>query len=295
MAIPKTVASTEDGIRLRKFLARHYPGVGMMDIRKLCRTGELRINSKRCKEADVLRAEDEIRIPPSLGRATKVASPPKKPEFTLTELERLRQLIIHNDDDIVVFNKPAGLAVQGGGGIKRSLDKMAAALFPNDNALLVHRLDMDTSGVIVVAKNQTSAQKLAAAFQTHEVSKLYMAVLAGDVAPKKGDIETPINEKFARTKYEVVANMKGLLTLIRYSPETGRKHQLRIHSAVGLGAPIIGDDTYGGRELDGRAVNLIDIKHMYLFAAKITFRLLSTSAEAPVWFKKAAKVIKGDM
>jgi len=301
MSEPKTVSAVEDGIRLRRFLARHYPDAGMMDIRKLCRTGEIRINSRRCGEAAVLRAGDRIRIPPSLGRAAKIAPMPKRQEFSLAELERLRQLIIHNDDDIVIFSKPAGLAVQGGGGIKKSLDKMAAALFPNDMVLLVHRLDMGTTGIIVLAKNQASAQRLAAAFQTHEVRKTYMAVLAGDVTPKKGEIETPINEKYALTKYEVLANVKGLLSLVRYGPETGRKHQLRIHSAVGLGAPIVGDDTYGSRELDRQVKDLIDIRHIYLFAAKISFRhprtgkLLTITAQPPEWFKKATKVIKGEI
>jgi len=301
MPMPKTVSSLEDGIRLRRFLMRHYPSIGMLEIRKLCRTGEIRVNSKRCREADVLHNGDIVRIPPVVAHAMRQMPRPRALAFTLGELERLRQTIIHNDDDIVAFNKPAGLASQGGGGIKKSLDKMAAALFPNDNILLVHRLDMDTSGVIVVAKNQMAAQKLASAFQTKEVSKMYMAVLAGDISPRNGEIDFPINEKYAVTRYEMVAHIPGHLTLVRYAPLTGRKHQLRIHSAIGMNAPIIGDSVYGSRELDKQAMDLIDIKHMYLFAEKITFRhpktgkILTIKPEAPTWFKNAEKIIKGEI
>ena len=306
MKTPLTVSKVEEGTRLRRFLLRYFPDVPMMAVRKLCRTGEIRINSKRCKESDVLMTGDIVRIPPLLKQ--KVAGDLRAPDgtqsavrkYSLAELEKLRQTIIHDDDDIVVFNKPAGLAVQGGGGIKKSLDKMVKELFPNDNMLLVHRLDMETSGAIVVAKNTIAAQKLTAAFQSHEVQKVYLAILKGSVRPTKGMIDLPINDKTAITGYRVLEEAKGYLTLIRYFPETGRKHQLRIHSAFGLNAPIVGDRDYGSRAKDKELKELLDVNNMYLFAEKITFRhpksgkILTIAAEMPKWFKQAVRFIEGD-
>jgi 23S rRNA pseudouridine955/2504/2580 synthase len=263
--------------------------------RKLCRSGEIRINSKRCSGTDVLKAGDLIRIPPIV--ANKQSVPQRKTEalgFSLQDLEKLRQSIIHHDEDIVVFNKPAGLASQGGNGIKKSLDKMAQALLPNDTVLLVHRLDRETSGVIVLALNQMAAQKLSKAFQTKEVRKEYIAALSGKVSPKQGEIAEPVDGKKAITVYKVLGELKNTLTFVRFFPMTGRKHQLRRHSAHSLGAPIVGDELYGGRSFDGKLKTLISTKHLYLFASKITFRHprtekpLTISATMPEWMRQVA-------
>ena len=158
MINPEQVSPTEDGVRLGRWFGRHYPGLTFPEFRRLCRTGQIRVNSGRCKGIEVLRAGDIIRIPPDAASKKKAGSETSKPEsgdkFSMADLEMLRRCIIHNDEDIVVFNKPAGLAVQGGTGIKKSVDKIAAALFPYDTVLLVHRLDRETSGVLDVYKRQ---------------------------------------------------------------------------------------------------------------------------------------------
>jgi 23S rRNA pseudouridine955/2504/2580 synthase len=268
----------------------------MILIRKLCRSGEIRINSKRCNENAVLKTGDLVRIPPAVIESRKSGYEPRQVNFSLAELEKLRKAIIHNDDDIVVFNKPAGLAVQGGNGIKKSLDKMAAALFPNDTVLLVHRLDKETSGIIIVAKNQKAAQKMAKDFQSRDIHKTYIALLSGGVSPKKGTISEPIGGKRAVTNYQVFGELKNTLTFVRFSPLTGRKHQLRIHSAFALGAPIVGDDLYGGRAFDSKLKTLLSAHHLHLFASKIVFRhprsgkTLTISAEMPEWMRGVAEL-----
>ena len=300
MGTPVKVSATEDGIRLHRYFGRHYPTTNLLLVRKLCRSGEIRINSKRCREGDILKAGDLVRVPPFAQNRPEAKTPGDAEDgFSMSDLEKLRQCIIHDDNDIVVFDKPAGLAVQGGSGIKKSLDKMAAALFPLDTVLLVHRLDKETSGIMVVAKNQIAAQKLAKAFQTKEVAKEYVAVLSGGVkggGGGGGEIDSPVDEKKAVTKYEVLGGLKNNLTFVRFRPETGRKHQLRVHSKEALGAPIIGDDLYGGRKFDGKLKAILSPSHLYLVANKITFRhprtgkLLTIKVAVPEWMRQVAEL-----
>jgi 23S rRNA pseudouridine955/2504/2580 synthase len=293
--VPIKVSATEDGIKLSRFLSRHYPNANLILIRRLCRSGEIRVNSKRVEPGAMLRAGDLVRVPPALIeiRDTRYEIRPAA-KFSLEDLEKLRQTIIYNDDDLVVFNKPAGLAVQGGGGIKKSLDKMAAALFPNDTISLVHRLDMETSGAIVVAKSVAAAQRLARDFQTRDVHKTYIAALAGGVRPTAGTITEPIDDKKAATRYEVLGELKNALTFVRFTPETGRKHQLRKHSAFALKAPIIGDALYGRRQTDAKLRAVITPGRLHLVARRISFRHprtgknLTISAPVPEWMKGPA-------
>ena len=186
-----TISQVEDGVRLLRWFLRHFASMPQKDFYKLCRGGQIRVNSKRVHGQEILRTGDVVRVPPTVTSYAKVRD--KKTEngelFSLTDLEELRKCIIHNDDDIVVFNKPAGLAVQGGTGIRKSVDKMASALFPYDKISLVHRLDRETSGVLVVAKNQRVAQKLSDAFQNKTAHKEYLALLNGGVNPESGVID----------------------------------------------------------------------------------------------------------
>ena len=244
-----------------------------------------------------MRSGDVVRVPPTL--ASYAVLPAKKTEsgsvFSLADLEALRKCIIHNDEDIVVFNKPAGLAVQGGTGIRKSVDKMAAALFPYDKISLVHRLDRETSGVLVVAKNQRAAQFLANEFQNKTAHKEYLALLNGDVYPLSGVIDNymvkgqvfdnakRINDgtgqkpQRAITEYKVLSQAGGHLSWVLFSPKTGRTHQLRVHSALCLHAPIVGDILYGNnKKLDGALRSMLETNNLFLLAYRITFRHPST-------------------
>lgn len=293
-----TISETESGTRLLRWFLRHYPGMLQCDFYKLCRGGQIRINSSRCKGTEILKSGDMVRVPPTLQSFQKVSKKKETGErFSLVDLEHLRQCIIHNDSDIVVFNKPAGLAVQGGTGIKKSVDKMAAALFPYDKISLVHRIDRETSGLLVVAKNQKTAQDLSAQFQSKSAHKEYLALLSGNIAQKSGIIENyvakgQVFDDFSKipdnivaqravTEYKVLGEASGLLSWVLFSPKTGRTHQLRLHSAFSLHAPIVGDDLYGDRKnnQDGVFASVLNTQKLFLFAYKITFRHPGTGKE----------------
>lgn len=287
------VSKVEDGTRLLRWFLRHFPSMPQREFYKLCRGGQIRVNSKRVRGTEVLGTGDVIRIPPTIMAYAEVRA--KKTEtgekFSLTDLEMLRKCIIHNDEDIVVFNKPAGLAVQGGTGIRKSVDKMAAALFPYDKIALVHRLDKETSGLLVVAKNQRAAQNLANQFQAKTAHKEYLALLNGDVNPRRGvidnymlkgqvfDVPNRLNEgagprpQRAITEYSVLGSAAGHLSWVQFSPKTGRTHQLRLHSAFSLRAPIVGDGLYGGRQVaNGPLAAMLETNNLFLFAYKLTFQ-----------------------
>ena len=291
------ISKTEDGVRLLRWFLRKFPAMPQREFYKLCRGGQIRVNSSRAKGQEVLRSGDVVRVPPTL--ASYAVLPAKKTEsgsvFSLADLEALRKCIIHNDEDIVVFNKPAGLAVQGGTGIRKSIDKMAAALFPYDKISLVHRLDRETSGVLVVAKNQRAAQFLANEFQNKTAHKEYLALLNGDVYPLSGVIDNymvkgqvfdnakRINDgtgqkpQRAITEYQVLSQAGGHLSWVLFSPKTGRTHQLRVHSALCLHAPIVGDILYGNnKKLDGALRSMLETNNLFLLAYRITFRHPST-------------------
>ncbi len=310
------ISSVESGTRLLRWFIRHYPGMLQRDFYKLCRGGQIRINSSRCKGTEILRDGDMIRVPPTLQSYQKVNKTETGEKYSLSDLEELRKCIVHNDNDIVVFNKPAGLAVQGGTGIKKSVDKMAAALFPYDKISLVHRLDRETSGLLVVAKNQKSAQILSNQFQNKTAYKEYLALLHGTVAEKNGTIDnyvakgrvfddsakipTGVQAQRAITEYKVLGEASGLLTWILFKPKTGRTHQLRLHSAYSLNAPIVGDDLYGitRDKLDDVFGSVLTTKKLFLFAYKITFVHPSTGkkfalrADVPEFMQSVIKFLE---
>lgn len=287
------ISQVEDGMRLLRWFLRRFPAMPQREFYKLCRGGQIRVNSSRARGQEVLRAGDVVRVPPTLSSFAKPVAHKTESgsHFSLADLEDLRQCIIHSDDDIVVFNKPAGLAVQGGTGIRKSVDKMAAAMFPYDKIALVHRLDRETSGILVVAKNQHAAQILSDEFQNKIAHKEYLALLNGDVRPPRGVIDnymvkgqvfdsaarlnggTGQRPQRAITEYEVLSTAGGHLSWVLFSPKTGRTHQLRVHSALCLNAPIVGDMLYGvNKKLDSTLQSVFATNNLFLLAYKLTFR-----------------------
>ena len=319
MADVKIVSQVEDGTRLLRWFGRHFPSMPNAEFHKLCRGGQIRINSSRVRGIEVLRAGDAIRIPPTIaGYATEKA---KKTEsgnnFSLSDLEQLRKCIIHDDDDIVVFDKPAGLAVQGGTGIRKSIDKMATALFPYAKISLVHRLDRETSGVLVVAKSQRAAQSLSTQFQSKVAHKEYLALLNGEVKQNQGVIDnymlkgqvldstTRLNNwtgqrpQRAITEYTVLGTASGCVSWVLFKPKTGRTHQLRVHSAISLRAPIVGDDIYGhGKKMDGAINAMLATNNLHLLAYRLTFRhpannkIVTFRAHIPEFMQPVMKLLE---
>ncbi len=312
-----TVSKIDDGTRLQRWIVRNYPSMPLREFYRLCRGGQIRVNSKRVHGREVLNAGDAIRIPPTIaGFATKLHKSSAGDKYSLSDLEELRKCIIHNDDDIVVFNKPAGLAVQGGTGIRKSVDKMAAALFPYDKISLVHRLDRETSGLLVVAKNQRAAQHLSAQFQNKDAHKEYLALLNGNVKPMRGVIDNYMvkgqvfdsperlnggsgqRAQRAITNYQVLANA-GNISWVLFSPKTGRTHQLRMHSAITLGAPIVGDALYGRNyPVDEALSSILATNNLFLFAYKLTFqhpstgRMMTMRAAVPDFMMPVIKLLE---
>ncbi len=293
---PLIVSSNDDGIRLNRWIHRNFPTLPTPMFHKLCRTGQIRVNGKRVSGNEKLSTNDAVRIPPQLSHLPdKPLSTEDGTRFSLTDLEMLRKCIVHNDADLVIFDKPAGLAVQGGSGIKKSLDKMAAALFPHDSILMVHRLDRETSGLIMCAKNLKTAQALAKTFHDRETHKEYLALLLGDVKPSAGTIKTMMargrvianadakkyeretgqTPKAAITNYQVLDKLPNMLSFVSFEPETGRTHQLRLHSAYSLRAPIIGDNLYRGDKkttLPETLIPLLNSKNLFLLSYRLTFK-----------------------
>lgn len=320
MADSVTVSPIEDGTRLMRWFLRHFPAMPLRDFYRLCRGGQIRVNSARCRGQEILHTGDVIRIPPTINTYAVVQKKTESgDQFSLTDLENLRQTIIHNDDDIVVFNKPAGLAVQGGTGIRKSVDKMAAALFPYSKISLVHRLDMETSGLLVVAKTQQAAQFLSRAFQNKTARKEYLALLNGDVRNPHGVIDnyllkgrvfdnperengTGARPHHAITEYRVLSRATGMLTWVQFIPKTGRTHQLRLHSAFTLGAPIVGDDLYGrASDIDAGMRSMLATNNLFLFACKLTFqhpttgRMMTFRAPIPAFMKPIMNLLEFQM
>ena len=260
-----TVSDDESDIRLDRWFRRHFPGLTQGAIQKLCRTGQVRVDGHRADAATRLVAGQSVRIPP-LPAAP--ASKPQ-PEIDPDTVRDLQRLVIHRDDHLLVLNKPHGMPVQGGPGIAHHLDSLLDALrFGSaDRPRLVHRLDRDTSGVLLLARTPGTAAKLAAAFRTRAVEKTYWAVVAGRPLPPDGRIDLPLrrvagargertevaasdDKEAARaiTDYRTLDHAGQKLAWLELSPLTGRTHQLRVH-CVAIGAPILGDVKYAGSEL----------------------------------------------
>lgn len=320
MADVVTVSTVEDGTKLMRWFMRKFPAMPNREFYKLCRGGQIRVNSARVDANRILRAGDAVRIPPTIGVYAKKENTKKTESgeaFSMSDLEMLRKTIVYNDDDIVVFNKPAGLAVQGGTGIRKSVDKMAAALFPYDKISLVHRLDRDTSGLLVVAKNQHAAQVLANAFQSKTAQKEYLALLNGPVAQKQGIIDnymikgqvfdsperinggTGQKPQRAITEYKVLSGAGDCVSWVLFLPRTGRTHQLRLHSAYSLNAPIVGDDLYGNnKKIDSGLSTILSTNKLFLFAYKITFhhprtnKLITLKAAVPEFMKSVMNFLE---
>lgn len=258
-----TVGEDEADIRLDRWFRRHFPGLTQGVIQKLCRTGQIRVDGKRAESATRLAPGQAVRVPP-LPEPT--APPPERQALELTpgEARDLERLVIYKDDHILALNKPFGLPVQGGPGITRHLDAMLGALRfgAPDRPRLVHRLDRDTSGVLVLARTPGVAAKLASAFRTRAAEKTYWAVVTGRPVPVEGRIDLPLRRvggergertapadrgdveaAHAITDYRTLDNAAQKLAWLELRPLTGRMHQLRVH-CMAMGTPILGDTKY---------------------------------------------------
>ncbi|QBK30625.1 RluA family pseudouridine synthase [Roseitalea porphyridii] len=259
----RTVDGDEAGMRLDRWFKTHYPGLGFGALQKLLRTGQVRVDGRRAKADTRLQPGQSVRVPP------QATGPDDGPVTAKTirnqgDADALRKMLLYEDDKVFVFNKPAGLATQGGSGVTRHIDGMLDALRnkKGEKPRLVHRLDRDTSGVLAVARTRGAAQKLTAAFRTRDTEKIYWALLKGTPKKPEGRISTwlareqtpdgdrmrvvrhgEIDADHAVSRYRLIETAGQRLSWVEFEPETGRTHQLRVH-ALHMGCPIIGDPKY---------------------------------------------------
>jgi 23S rRNA pseudouridine955/2504/2580 synthase len=257
----RQVSADEADVRLDRWFRRHYPTLTQGAIQKLCRTGQIRLDGKRADASDRLAPGQSIRVPP-LPDATPR---PQPIQSNPAQLEAAQQMVLYQDDQLLVLNKPFGLPVQGGPGITRHLDGLLDHLRfgAPDRPRLVHRLDRDTSGVIVVARSPGVAARIAAAFRGRSVDKTYWALVAGRPVPVAGRIALDLvrhgsqngalvalaepgeqDAAHSITDYRTLDHAGRQLAWLELRPLTGRTHQLRVHCAS-LGAPILNDSKYG--------------------------------------------------
>jgi 23S rRNA pseudouridine955/2504/2580 synthase len=257
-----TVSADEAGMRVDRFLEARFPGLSFSHIQRIVRKGELRVDGRRADSKDRLEAGNRVRIPPLRLDAPRAGG--RLSDAEQKTRDELRALILFEDDDVMVLNKPAGLAVQGGSGTVRHVDRMLEAMrdAKGQRPRLVHRLDKDTSGCLLVAKTRFAASALTAAFRHRSARKVYWALVAGVPKPKQGRISTYLakeeNEEdsimrvaahgdegasHAVTYYAVVETAAQKLAWVSLKPVTGRTHQLRAHMAH-IGHAILGDPKY---------------------------------------------------
>ena len=309
--------------RLDRWLKRLFPSLNQIKIEKLCRKGEIRINGGRVKPSRRLVYGENVRIPPF----SNVKPSLKKTERTFSKLDvaMINEAVIYRDKNILVLNKPAGLAVQGGSGQKdRHIDSLIEVLRENgmDKPRLVHRLDKDTSGILLLARDRKTAELLTKSFRSKSVRKIYWALVAGIPPSNVGTvryslvkqklsggnekmISVPPNEendypdaKRAVTDYVVIEKVSLRATWLGLSPITGRTHQLRSHMSA-IGCPIIGDTKYGTRgqvnegEGWGAQIGGIISRKLHLHARSITFehpftkKVIFVEADLPNHMSKA--------
>ena len=258
-----TVGETDGTLRLDRWFRRHYPSLAHGRLEKLLRTGQVRVDGKRAKSGDRVSPGQAIRVPPLGAQSNEVLASPHAPRPQ--DEAALRDLVIHRDDFAIVLNKPPGLAVQGGSNTTRHIDGLLDGLrFGNEERpRLVHRLDKDTSGVLLIARTASAAAFFTRAFREKTTRKIYWAIVAGLPNPRRGKIDLSLTKgalhgtkgrervhaddegKDAVTYYTVVDSAGDRASWLALLPLTGRTHQLRAHCAA-IGTPILGDGTYGG-------------------------------------------------
>jgi len=280
------VAEDRDGQRLDNFLLGQLKGAPRSLVYKIVRSGQVRINGKRAKADSRVAGGDEIRIPPvRLGEPGEARPPPE------SMLRRLAESIVFEDRNLLALNKPSGIAVHGGSGISVGVIEALRALRPDESFELVHRLDRDTSGVLIVAKRRAALLELQALLREGDdeeaPNKKYLALLVGKMPSGTMTVEAPLQKSVLQGGERMVRvapdgkpsvshfrliERRGGHSFCEVRIETGRTHQIRVHAAH-LGHPVAGDEKYGEREANKRLLEQAGLKRLFLHAASMEFAL----------------------
>ena len=286
-----TIDAEQDGQRIDNFLKTQLKGVPKSLIYRMLRKGEVRVNKKRIKPEYKLCVGDEIRVPP-----VRVAEENALPSSRLSSVQALAHQILFEDDAIIVLNKPSGLAVHGGSGLSFGVIEGLRALRPESRFLeLVHRLDRDTSGLLLVAKKRSALKHLHEQLRVKTMRKQYLALVRGQWQPHVKVVNAPLlknilqsGERIVRvnsegkpseTRFQIMQKFANA-TLVMASPITGRTHQIRVHTAH-AGHPIACDDKYGERAFD-EIVRSAGLTRLFLHAYRLTFTHPVTGKEMSV-------------
>ncbi|AYA64659.1 23S rRNA pseudouridine(955/2504/2580) synthase RluC [Alteromonas sp. RKMC-009] len=275
-----TIEPDLEGQRIDNYLRTQLKGVPKSMIYRILRKGEVRVNKGRVKPEYKLQADDVIRIPP-----VRVSEPKDTPNPKLDKVAELEHCILFEDDRILVINKPSGTAVHGGSGLNFGLIEGLRALRPDAQFMeLVHRLDRDTSGCIIIAKKRSALRHLHAQLRDGQMDKRYQALVAGQWPENRFKVKAPLlknvlqsgerlvsvneNGKPSETRYRILTRYEDA-TLVEASPITGRTHQIRVH-CLHAGHPIACDPKYGDEQFDD-TMRSRDLKRLFLHAASIQF------------------------
>ena len=274
------VLADDAGQRLDNWLMRRFSGVPRSHIYRILRRGEVRLNGRRVKPEQRVAAGDDVRLPPV--KAAAPGAPRRVPDTLIAALE---QAIVHADTDLLVVNKPAGLAVHGGSGLAFGVIEALRAARPGETLELAHRLDRDTSGLLLVARNRRALREVHALLREGRVEKRYLALVKGswDLGRKKIDVPLATQArqggervvkvhaagKAAASTFAPVDFFGARATLLAVDLDTGRTHQIRVHAAH-AGHPVAGDDKYGDREFNA-AMRELGLDRMFLHAQAVSF------------------------
>ncbi len=282
------VADDRAGQRVDNFLLGQLKGAPRSLIYKIIRDGQVRINGKRCKPDSRLEAADEVRVPPVKITVSDGERPPPK-----SMLERLAASIVFEDKLLLVVNKPSGIATHGGSGVSFGVIEGLRALRPNEPLELVHRLDRDTSGVLVLAKKRSALLQLQALMREGEddegPEKQYLALLVGKMPSGTMTVNAPLQKAVlqggermvrvdqagkASVSHFTLLERRGGYSLCKIRIETGRTHQIRVHAAH-IGHPVAGDEKYGDKEANKKLATQYGLKRLFLHAASMQFTINS--------------------
>ncbi len=285
----KTIDEETAGQRIDNYLLTALKGLPKSRIYNLLRKGEIRVNKKRISADYRLKAQDEIRIPP-------IRLPDEVPLVLNTSLfEGLRARILYEDQHLLVINKPQGIAVHGGTAQPHGLIECLKQGFNNEKMELIHRLDKDTSGCLLIAKTRTALKFYHQQFRERGLQKRYLALVYGRWPEKKQTVDLPLLRSAADvtpqkvrvseegqqaiTHFSIIQYVSNA-TLLEATLVTGRTHQIRVHTSVS-GHPIIGDEKYGSRKFD-KAVFAEPVKRLFLHAASVTFPLMEEKGKITI-------------